>query len=89
MGFSSHSVLEKEEGRKGAHGISQWEWPEPAHASSSQGLAFVHRAEASLCLVLWGVHLMEDLLWFVSWLFIAQKKLCVFPWLVAYTTFFT
>lgn len=57
--------------------MGEWEWPEPAHARSGQGLACVHRAEASLFLVLGGVHLMEDMLRSVSQLFIAQEKKCL------------
>lgn len=46
--------------------------------------------EASLFLVLGGVHLMEDMLRSVSQLFIAQKKnVCALPSVVAYTTFFS
>lgn len=86
MGLGSYSVLEQK--RWGdAHG--EWGWPEPAYARSSQGLALVHRAEASLFLVLRGVHLMEDMLRSVSpTVYGPEKNVCAFPSLVAYTTFF-
>lgn len=35
-----------------------------------------------------GAPLIEDMLRFVSRPFLAPKNHCVFPWLVAYTTFF-
>lgn len=74
MGLRSFSVLEKE---GGGMLMGAWEWPEPAHVSSSQGLTCVHRAQAILFLVLGGVCLMEDMLWLVSQLFMAQKKMPV------------
>jgi hypothetical protein len=77
LGIRSYSVLEKE-GMGNAHGILGWEWSEPEHASSGQGLACVHRAEASLSLVLGGVCLTEGMLRFVSQLTNQEKKcLCV------------
>lgn len=85
MGLGSCSVLEQEE-------VGRYSW-ESGSGLNLHMLEVVKGlpvfTEASLFLVLGGVHFMEDMLRSVSQLFIAQKKnVCVLPSLVAYTTFF-
>lgn len=86
MGLGSCSVLEQEE-------VGRYSW-ESGSGLNLHMLEVVKGlpvfTEASLFLVLGGVHFMEDMLRSVSQLFIAQKKnVCVLPSLVAYTTFFS